>query len=63
MKPQDARVEHYTGRVNVDVLAGWEAGLKGKERLAGRLWPRQAPVHLVGQRFADWSWGGMLQRV
>lgn len=57
MKTQSARVERYAGRVNADVLAGWEAGLKGKERLAGRLWLRQAPIHLVGSRLTDWELG------
>jgi hypothetical protein len=57
MDTQDPRVERYTGRVNVDILSGWETGLKGKEKLGGRLWPRQAPIHLVGSRLADWELG------
>ncbi|MDT8925156.1 hypothetical protein RBE51_20400 [Pseudomonas taiwanensis] len=57
MRADTARIERYAGRINVDIVSGWEAGLKGKERLAGRLWPRQAPIHLVGQRLMDWELG------
>lgn len=45
------------GYINVDVLSGWETGLKGKHRVAGRLFQRHAPEHLTGDRLIDWLKG------
>lgn len=53
------------GRFNVDVLSGWEEGIKGKQRIAGRLFDRYAPDHLNGQRYHDWNVGyraGLMHR-
>lgn len=38
-------VEREVGRWNTDIALGWEAGLRGKQRIAGRLFERLAPVH------------------
>jgi len=53
-----ALISEKVGRFNVDVLAGWEAGLLGKERPYGRkLFDREPPKHLTGTRAADWYAG------
>lgn len=54
MATNHEQVECFVGRINTDILSGWEAGLKGKERIAGRLWERQAPTHITGRRHDDW---------
>lgn len=53
----ESLVKKEVGYLNVDVLSGWETGLKGKERIAGKLYTRRAPPHLVGDRRADWLIG------
>jgi len=50
-------ITERVGRCNTDVLTGWEAGLAGKRRVAGKLFARTAPAHLEGQRFSDWLAG------
>lgn len=45
------------GYFSVDVLTGWEAGLKGKERIGRRLFDRVPPDHFQGQRRRDWYAG------
>jgi hypothetical protein len=45
------------GKFNTDVLAGWEAGMNGKQRIGGKLYERHPPEHLQGQRYADWLTG------
>lgn len=50
-------VESYVGRFNVDVLTGWEAAMKGQERIGTRLFPRMPPSHFTGQRRHDWYAG------
>ncbi len=50
-------VEKEVGHVNTDVLDGWETGMRGKQRVAGKLYSRDAPEHLTGNRLADWLIG------
>jgi hypothetical protein len=51
------KAERYVGRINTDILCGWETGLKGQERINGKLYPRQPPEHLSGARLSDWYLG------
>lgn len=51
------KAERYVGRVNVDILSGWETGMKGRERVNGKLYARQPPEHLSGVRLSDWYLG------
>lgn len=44
-----ALVDQFALKLNVDVLAGWEAGIKSARA--------QAPGHLTGSRWADWAKG------
>jgi hypothetical protein len=46
-----------TGRANVDMMTGCEAGMQGKQRIAGKLWDRHPPDHYVGSRRDDWYAG------
>lgn len=50
-------VTQYAGRFNMDVLLGWEAGLLGKQRIAGMLIQRSPPEHFAGTRYIDWLAG------
>ncbi|MES2877540.1 MAG: hypothetical protein V4713_03890 [Pseudomonadota bacterium] len=49
------------GRWDLDIAAGWEAGLLGKKRVGGMLFDRQPPEHFFeaknGQRLVDWVAG------
>lgn len=50
-------VTEHVGRISTDVLSGWEAGLLGQKRVAGKLFDRRPPEHLTGSRYADWLAG------
>lgn len=50
-------IKELVGRFNTDVLSGWEAGLKGKQRLCGKLRDRHPPNHVLGTRMDDWYAG------
>lgn len=52
-----SRIEKYVGKLNVDVLSGWEAGIQGKERISRMLNNRLPPAHLSGPRLLDWIAG------
>lgn len=45
------------GRINTDVVVGWEAGIRGKQRIGGKLFDRHPPDYFVGHRLADWYAG------
>lgn len=64
MDPKHTSIETITkgvGAWNTDIAAGWGVGLLGKERIAGRLYQRRAPEHLLepqnAQRLIDWNAG------
>ena len=64
MDPVHTSVETITaqvGRWDLDIAAGWEAGLLGKTRVGGRLFDRHPPEHFLekknGQRLDDWIAG------
>jgi hypothetical protein len=48
-----ARCGHY----NVDVLAGWKAGIGPRRRIGGTLFDHHPPEHLTGKRYSDWLLG------
>jgi hypothetical protein len=52
-----ALITEKVGRFNVDIFAGWEAGMQGRERIAGRLFERLPPNHFAGSRLHDWLEG------
>lgn len=45
------------GRISTDVVVGWEAGIRGKQRIGGKLFDRHPPDYFVGPRLADWYAG------
>lgn len=51
------KIEKKVGRLNTDIMSGWEVGMKGKERLGRMLFDRVPPEHLTGQRREDWLAG------
>jgi hypothetical protein len=57
MPADHSKVERSLGRINADILSGWETGLKGRERINGKLYARQPPEHLTGARLTDWYLG------
>ena len=54
-------ITREVGRWSLDVAAGWEIGLLGKRRAAGRLYDRMPPEHFLepknGARLIDWLAG------
>lgn len=50
-------IAEKVGRFNVDILSGWEAGMKGQQRIGGKLFKRNPPEHLTNQRYCDWCEG------
>lgn len=57
MAVDNDQVERIARKINVDVLSGWEAGIRGRQRVHGALVDRSPPEHLSGQRLADWQAG------
>ncbi len=53
---QDLVVDRV-GRINTDVLVGWDAGTQGKQRIGGKLFDRIPPDYFVGPRRDDWYAG------
>jgi hypothetical protein len=45
------------GRYSTDIHSGWEAGMQGKKRIAGKLFDHHPPEHLHGPRRDDWYVG------
>ncbi|WNV02977.1 hypothetical protein RP726_21005 (plasmid) [Candidatus Methylospira mobilis] len=52
-----ATISKLVGEVNVDIIAGWEAGLMGKQRIGGRLFERRPPDHFDLSRRLNWQDG------
>ncbi|HGW5539048.1 hypothetical protein ACWJKU_00385 (plasmid) [Methylocaldum sp. MU1018] len=50
-------VEKHCGRINTDILSGWEKGIGPMRKVGGRLRDHYAPEHLNGQRYWDWKTG------
>lgn len=64
MSPEHTSIETITaevGRWSVDVAAGWETGMLGRQRIRGTLYQRHAPEHLMEPknelRLKDWLAG------
>lgn len=64
MDPKHSSVQTITaqaGRWSVDIAAGWETGLLGRQRIGSRLCVRPAPEHLLepknAERLLDWLKG------
>jgi len=51
------RITIFAGKFNTDILLGWEDGLKGKQRIGGKLFHRNPPAHFSGERLDDWYKG------
>lgn len=50
-------IRRYCGELDVDVWAGWEAGLLPRKRVYGRVRDRDPPEHLTGDRYVNWIHG------
>lgn len=57
MKTDIEMIRTKVGHVNVDVIAGWEAGMRGRERIGGKLYERLPADHLTRPRRLDWYAG------
>lgn len=54
-------IKQHCGNWNLDIAAGWEAGMLGRERVAGKLFNRHPPEHFYeaknANRLSDWILG------
>lgn len=50
-------IREHVGRINTDVVSGWEKGVGPRRKVGGRLYEHWPPEHLPDGRRADWMEG------